>query len=118
MIEKAMCNLLIPFAFEKTEWSRIDDCKGEPSKEKIVQIKENGKYGSREWFSYCFKNLPVNETFQMGDSPLLNNKGGTLVKRIEFNQPMRSILGLHKNEKRMCSLKKERINFKIPKARI
>lgn len=118
MIDKAVCNLLIPFAFKKTEWSRIDDCKEEPSKEIIEQIKENGNYSSQEWFSYCFKDLPVNETFQMGESPLLNAEGGTLVKRIEFNQPMRAFLGLHKNENRICTLKKDHINFRIGKIRL
>lgn len=118
MIDKAVCNLLIPFAFEKTEWSRIDDCKEEPSKEVIEQIKENGNHGSQEWFSYCFKDLPVNETFQMGGSPLLNDEGGAIVKRIEFNQPMRSFLGLHKNENRICTLKKDRIDFRIGKLRL
>lgn len=118
MIDKAVCNLLIPFAFEKTEWSKIDDCMDEPSKETVVQIKANGNYGSREWFSYCFKDLPVNETFQMGGSPLLNTADGTMVKRVEFNQPVRALLGVHKNENRICTLKKEKINFRFGKIRL
>lgn len=118
MIDKAVCNLLIPFAFEKTEWSKIDDCKDEPSKETVVQIKEKGNYSSREWFTYCFKDLPVNETFQMGGSPLLNIAGGTMVKRVEFNQPVRALLGVHKNENRICTLKKEKIDFRFGKIRL
>lgn len=72
MIDKAVCNLLVPFAFDLSEWEKIDDCKEQPTKEIAEQIKENGNYSSKEWFAYCFKDLPVNETFQMGGSPLLN----------------------------------------------
>ena len=118
MIDKAACNLLIPFAFEMFEWEKIDDCKGQPPKEIVEQIKENGNYGSQEWFSYCFKDLPVNETFQMGGSPLLNDDNGILVKRIEVNQPVRALLGLHKNENRICSMKKENIDFRLGKIRL
>ena len=118
MIDKAVCNLLIPFAFDLSEWEKIDDCKEQPPRETIEQIRENGNYGSKEWFSYCFKNLPVNETFQMGGSPLLNDESGTLVKRIELNQPVRVLLGLHKNENRICFIKRENINFRLGKVRL
>lgn len=118
MIDKAVCNLLIPFAFDLSEWEKIDDCKEQPLRETIEQIRENGNYGSKEWFSYCFKNLPVNETFQMGGSPLLNDESGTLVKRIELNQPVRVLLGLHKNENRICFIKRENINFRLGKVRL
>lgn len=118
MIDKAVCNLLIPFAFESGEWDKVDDCKEEPSKKVIEQIKENDNYSCKEWFSYCFKNLPVNETLQMVGSPLLNGEDGTFVKRIEFNQPVRVLLGLHKNENRICSMKKENIDFRFGKIRL
>lgn len=118
MIDKAVCNLLIPFAFNLSEWEKIGDCKEQPPREIIEQIKENGNYGSKEWFSYCFKDLPVNETFQMGGSPLLNDESGILVKRIELNQPVRALLGLHKNENRICSMKRENIDFRLGKVRL
>lgn len=118
MIDKAVCNLLSPFVFEKDEWEKIDDCKEQPSKEIIEHIKENGNYGNQKWYAYCFRDLPVNETFQMGGSPLLNDEGGTLVKRIEINQPVRALLGLHKNENRIYSMKKGDINFRFGKIRL
>lgn len=118
MIDKAVCNLLVPFSFEMADWDKIDDCQELPQKEIIEDIKRNSRYGSKEWYAYCFKDLPVYETFQMGGSPLLNNAGGVLVKRIEFNQPVRVLLGLHKNENRVCTLKKEHIDFCFGKIRL
>lgn len=118
MIDKAVCNLLVPFSFEILDWDKIDNYKEVPTKESIEDIKKKSQYDSKEWFSFCFKNLPVNETFQMGGSPLLNNEGGVLVKRIEFNQPVRVILGLHKNENRIYTLKREQLNFRFGKIRL
>lgn len=118
MINKAVCNLLIPFSFEMADWEKIDDCQEIPQKETVEDIKRDSLYSSKEWFAYCFKDLPVNETFQMGGSPLLNASGGTMVKRVEFNQPVRALLGVHKNENRICTLKKEKIDFRFGKIRL
>lgn len=118
MINKAVCNLLIPFSFEMADWEKIDDCQEIPQKETVEDIKRDSLYSSKEWFAYCFKDLPVNETFQMGGSPLLNTVDGTMVKRVEFNQPVRALLGVHKNENRICTLKKEKIDFRFGKIRL
>lgn len=118
MINKAVCNLLLPFSFERADWEKIDDCQNIPQKETVENIKRDSLYSSKEWFAYCFKYLPVNETFQMGGSPLLNTADGTMVKRVEFNQPVRALLGVHKNENRICTLKKEKIDFRFGKIRL
>ena len=118
MINKAVCNLLIPFSFEMADWEKIDDCQEIPQKETVEDIKRDSLHSSKEWFAYCFKDLPVNETFQMGGSPLLNTADGTMVKRVEFNQPVRALLGVHKNENRICTLKKEKIDFRFGKIRL
>lgn len=118
MIDKAVCNLLIPFSFEKEDWDRIDNCKELPSKESIEDIKRNCRYDSKEWFAFCFKELPVNETFQMGGSPLLCSEDGILVKRIELNQPVRATLGLPEKENKICSLTREHIDFRLRKIRL
>jgi hypothetical protein len=118
MIDKAICNLLIPFSFKTEDWDKIDNCKKPPSKEIIEDIKRNVLYDSEEWFSFCFKNLPVHETFQLKGSPLICNAAGNLVKRIEFNQPVRAMLGLHPRENRLCTLKREQIDFKFGKIRL
>lgn len=100
------------------DWEKIDDCQEIPQKETVEDIKRDSLYSSKEWFAYCFKDLPVNETFQMGGSPLLNTADGTIVKRVEFNQPVRALLGVHKNENRICTLKKEKIDFRFGKIRL
>lgn len=118
MIDKAVCNLLIPFSFEKDAWDRISNCKELPSKAQVEDIKKSKQYDSRIWFAYCFRELPINETFQMSGSPLICNNESALVKRIEITQPVRFLLGLHKNENRICTLVKEHIDFKIGKIRL
>lgn len=118
MIDKAVCNLLIPFVFEKEDWNKIDDYKEVLSQEKIKNLKESSQYDSKEWFSFCFRDLSVKETFQMQGSPLLCREHGALVKRLELNQPIRSRLGLHQKENAIYHLVKDHINFRLGKIRL
>lgn len=55
MIYKAKSNLLIPFAFDSSEWYKIDTCDGE-------QAQKTAEADSIAWFSYCFRALPVKES--------------------------------------------------------
>lgn len=124
VIKKAFCHLLIPFAFEQSDWEKIENCNGEPSKEFVDKIKEQKKnnekidIGTLEWFSYCFKKQLVNETLQMMESPLLNSSSGTWVKQIVGTQWVREWLGLHYKENRPCYLGKDRTEFRIGKIRL
>lgn len=118
IINKAVCNLLIPFVFERSDWEKIENCNGQSSKEIVNEIKNNGNYGSLEWFSCCFRNLPVNETLTMRESPLLNSNSGMLVKRIEAAQPVREQLGFPQKENRPCYIGKYNIEFRFRKIRL
>ena len=40
MIDKAVCNLLVPFSFEILDWDKIDNYKEVPTKESIEDIKK------------------------------------------------------------------------------
>lgn len=36
MINKAVCNLLIPFGFEMSDWEKIDDCQEIPQFDELT----------------------------------------------------------------------------------
>lgn len=123
VIEKAFCHLLIPFVFEQSDWEKIENCNGEPSKEFVNKIKEQKKnnekidIGTLEWFSYCFKNDPV-DNMQMIESPLLTSNSGTLVKRINATERLRVHLGLHQKENWPCYIGEDNIEFRFGKIRL
>ena len=118
MIDKLVCSLLIPIEFDRNVWNQIEDTSSAYLKSYIENIKINKQYGSKAWFEYCFRPIPVKETFQLGGSPLISKADGGLVKRIELTQPVRSLLGIPKDENRICKLLRDKIAFRIGKIRL
>lgn len=110
-------NILIPLQYDKEEYNKTVEPNQELSKEQIESCKQSGVYNCAEWFHYCFRKKPIENNFQMINSPLVTDRNYQ-ISRIELDSVVRDLSGLHKNENTRYVLEKSKIEFQFGKIRV
>ena len=106
MLECTKINILIPL--ENKSYLTYDKIH-ETSRDMI-----NSDVNSVDWFEKCFKDKPIESTYQMSGSRLLRDDKYK-IRRFMLNSAMRSSVGLQHNENSLYSLCGLDIKFQIKK---
>ena len=106
MLECTKINILIPL--ENKSYLTYDKI-NETSRDLI-----NSDVNSVDWFEKCFKDKPIENTYQMSGSRLLRDDKYK-IRRFMLNSAMRSSVGLQHNENSLYSLYGLDIKFQIKK---
>lgn len=106
MLECTKINILIPL--ENKSYLTYDKI-NETSCDLI-----NSDVNSVDWFEKCFKDKPIENTYQMSGSRLLRDDKYK-IRRFMLNSAMRSSVGLQHNENSLYSLCGLDIKFQIKK---
>ncbi|KIR01317.1 hypothetical protein P261_00131 [Lachnospiraceae bacterium TWA4] len=118
MLKDIKLNMLFPIKYEPNNLEKLNILGEESNKKTITKIKEEQSYNCKEWFSYCYRSKPISKTFQLTGSPLLNKDSGCFIERLELNQPVRTMIGLHKNQTCQYKLAKSNLSFNIGKINV
>lgn len=117
MLQTVKLNILIPLEYNKNDFEKTIESNRTISKGQAENCKASGNYNCAEWFHYCFRNRPIENNYQMANSPLVTDFNYQ-ISRIELDSVARSLVGLHKNENVTYTLLKGGIVFEIWKIRI
>ena len=119
MFEKVKLNVLIPLEYNREDFDKTL----EPSRENTITREERQRLkesiDSSDWFHCCFRSKPIEKTFQLNGSPLLEDEGPYQMSRMELDSVMRTSVGIQNNENAVYTLDGQSdISFMISKVHI